>query len=77
VVEILLRHDACVGAKDGDANTALHWAAYNDHIECLRVLLAHGADAQETGFDGKTALMMAEERKHSAAAEILRKAVGV
>jgi len=47
-------------------------AAANGHLDILKMLIAHGAESDARTDDGKTALGLAEERKHQAVAEYLR-----
>jgi hypothetical protein len=42
VALFLLDKGADVQARDGNGCTAAHWAAYNDDLQMLRILLAHG-----------------------------------
>lgn len=41
--------------------TALHAAAFTDHVECLQLLLGHDAQVNPADASGKTPLMMAAE----------------
>ena len=52
---------AFVDARDNNAgNTPLMWAAFNGHLEVIRVLLKNHADIEGVSRDGnKTPLMMA------------------
>jgi len=45
-VRDLLRQKADVNAAQGDGMTALHWAAYWDDLETIKLLLAAGANAR-------------------------------
>jgi ankyrin repeat protein len=59
-VRSLLKQRAPVNAAQGDGATALHWAAYNDDLEMLKMLLAAGADVKATTREGAiTPLLMA------------------
>ncbi|GLH07995.1 Ankyrin repeat and KH domain-containing protein mask, partial [Gryllus bimaculatus] len=42
MVELLLRRDVDVSARDGDGNTALHAAAENQQTRCVQLLLERG-----------------------------------
>jgi ankyrin repeat protein len=53
---LLLAHGARVDATGPDGKTALTSAAMFDWLECLEVLLAHGADAAHRDAAGRTAL---------------------
>lgn len=52
---------AFVDARDDNAgNTPLMWAAFNGHVEVIRILLKNHADIEGVSIDGnKTPLMMA------------------
>lgn len=43
--------------------TALHLAAANNHVECVRVLLQHGASVRVADKDGETPLALATRLK--------------
>ena len=55
-----------------NGHTPLLAAAYNDSAECVRLLLAAGADVSVRGKDSWTALEHAEARGHAAVAALLR-----
>lgn len=46
--------------------------AYDRYVECVRVLLKHGADKAKKNNSGKTAGEVAAQRGHSSVAELLR-----
>ena len=49
----------------GGFRTAVHAAAYNDHVECLQLLLRRSAAADVPDNQGQTPLMMAAKHGHS------------
>ena len=67
-VRTLLRDGADVNAAQGDAMTALHWAALNGDLETMNVLLYAGATTEpRTRVGGYTPLHLASSRGHAAA----------
>jgi ankyrin repeat protein len=52
-------------------NTALMFAARNGSIDCAKALLAHGADVDDVGADGISALVVAAHSGHGRLAEFL------
>ena len=59
-VRTLLKQKADINGAHGDGATALHWAAYNDDLEMVRILLASGANINATTREGAlTPLFMA------------------
>ena len=52
--------DAHVDYRANGGNTPLHLAASRGSIDCIRVLLRHGADYTLTNEDGKTPKQVAE-----------------
>lgn len=59
-------------ARDSDGYTALHGAAENGHLACVRLLLERGAHARATTRDGLTPLDLAEMTEQEAVARLLR-----
>ena len=61
----------CRNANDVDAmadeNTPLMLAAFNGHVDCLQLLLQHGADARKTAQDGHTAQLCCTVRSQGGA----------
>ena len=47
------------------SRTAVHAAAFNDHVECLQLLLRRSAAADIADNLGQTPLMMAAKHGHS------------
>ena len=59
-VRTLIQQHADVNAAQGDGSTALHWAAYKDDVQMVKMLLAAGANVKATTRDGEiTPLFMA------------------
>jgi ankyrin repeat protein len=52
----------------------LHEAALRGSLELVQLLLAHGADPRAANTEGKTPIDLADERKHTAVADLLRAA---
>src|SRR5262245_52623790 len=55
----LLKQHANVNAPQADGMTALHWAAYYDDLEIVRLLLRAGATARSANRYGVTPLSLA------------------
>lgn len=51
---------ALLNAQNGSGNTALHWAALNGHLECVKILIDSGADPTITNAAGHDAVYEAE-----------------
>src|SRR6202790_4348420 len=74
-VRSLLAQKVDVNAPQGDGSTALHWAAYRDDPEMVKLLLAAGANAKATTREGAiTPLLMACQNGNAAMIETLLKA---
>jgi ankyrin repeat protein len=59
-VRALLRQKVDVNAAQGDGTTALHWAAFRDDLEMVKMLIAGGADVKAATREGAiTPLFMA------------------
>lgn len=43
--------------------TALHWAALRNKVDCIRVLLRHGADPEKQDSNERTAVQLAQRKK--------------
>ena len=54
-----------------NACAALHWASYEGHVDCVRLLLAHGAAADAAARDGCTPLHSAAAQGHAACCRLL------
>jgi ankyrin repeat protein len=76
---LLLEKGADTAKKDGDGNTALHYAARNSSAAGAKILtenlLDYGADAKAVNNRSKTALDIAMERNNEALAKLLLKAM--
>ncbi|KAE8352751.1 hypothetical protein BDV28DRAFT_120423 [Aspergillus coremiiformis] len=51
---------AVVNHRNHSGNTALHWAALNTHLECVKALVEAGADISITNDAGLDAVFLAE-----------------
>ena len=59
-VQSLIRQHVDVNAPQGDGSTALHWAAYRDDAEMVKMLIAAGANVKAATREGAiTPLFMA------------------
>ena len=71
-VRSLLQQKADVNAAQGDGATALHWAASNEDLEMVKLLLAAGANVNAATRDGGiTPLFMACTSGNAAIVEAL------
>jgi ankyrin repeat protein len=74
-VRSLLKQKFDVNAPQGDGTSALHWAAYRDDLEMVKLLLAAGANPQATTREGAiTPLLMACQNGNVTIIEALLKA---
>lgn len=62
---------------DCDGFSALMYAAYNGHADCVKELLAAGADVNAVDNKGETSLMKAELNGKMTVANLLRAADAV
>lgn len=56
-----------VSHKNHSGNTPLHWAALNTHLECVKALVAAGADVTVKNQQGFDAAFLAERAEWSGA----------
>src|SRR5262245_2746643 len=74
-VQSLLKQKADVNAALGDGMTALHWAAFHDDLELVKILLQAGANVKATTRLGAmTPLFMASNNGNPGMIEVLLKA---
>lgn len=74
-VRSLLDRTADVNSAQGDGTTALHWAAMNDDVEIVQMLLKGGADVKAaTRVGGITPLLMACTNGNAAIIDALLRA---
>src|ERR1700722_5896991 len=75
LVKSLLAQKVDVNAAQGDGSTALHWAAFNDDLEMVQLLLNAGANVKaETRLGAVTPLFMACKNGNASIVEALLKA---
>lgn len=55
-----------VNHRNHSGNTPLHWAALNTHLECVKALVAAGADVATKNDAGLDAVFLAERAAWSA-----------
>ena len=71
-VDRLIKDGANVEAKDAERErTALIWAGYNGHADCVRLLLHAGADEDAKGNKQESALLLAAFKGHADCARLL------
>ena len=70
---MLLQQGADVNAKDRFHSFALMQAVFYGHLETARVLVEKGADVNLTDDTGKTALVLARQKKLPPLADLLKK----
>ena len=71
IVEHLLLHGAAITMTDNLGNTPLSFAATCGRKQCVDVLLAHGADAHESEYSRRNALISAFQGEETASLEML------
>ena len=69
--KLLLDRGCAVNAVDNHGYTALHWACWFDNTECVKELLAHGADTSIKNNYNETPLDLAKERNYQAVIDLL------
>lgn len=71
-VELLLAHGANPNITDDwKGQTAVMWAAAEDHVAVIQTLVAHGADVNATATAGQAALFIAVQLGHDASTRAL------
>jgi ankyrin repeat protein len=60
-VRVLIQKKADVNAAEPDGTTALHWAAYNNDLDCVDLLLHSGANPNQANDLGATPLWNASQ----------------
>jgi ankyrin repeat protein len=64
--------------QNQSGNTSLHWSALNGHMDIVKTLLAHGADASILNTSGHDAVYEAEMNDKQELAEyLLKEALGL
>ncbi|CAM5125790.1 unnamed protein product [Natator depressus] len=64
VTALLLRKGLVPTKLDSEGKSAFHLAAMRGNVDCLEVMLAHGADAMTTDSSGYNALHLAAKHGH-------------
>ncbi len=62
ILERALFLGGSINARDHNGLTALHWAAYNDCSDIVKILLEKGAEVDTTDHKGRTPLHLAAKR---------------
>lgn len=70
-MEVLLKYRASVAQTTAAGYTALHYAAANGHLNCVKLLLRHGSPLEEQNENGHTPLMEATSNGHIEVARCL------
>ena len=69
--QALLKQRLDVNARAGDGATALHWAAYRNHVELVQLLIRASASVNATNDLGVTPLWVASTARATATMEAL------
>lgn len=54
-----------IDTQDSKGRTAVHAAAFNNHVECMQLLLKYGAQISVSDTSGRTPVMVAANAGHS------------
>lgn len=74
IMRLLLEGGASAKGRDTQGSTTLINASRYGYLECVKLLVEHGADLYAIDAEGKTCLHAAlEQKRHSVAAYLLRK----
>ncbi|MBY0353594.1 ankyrin repeat domain-containing protein [Candidatus Babeliales bacterium] len=73
IVMLVHSDPAILNLRDNKNQTPLHLAAQHDHEECVRILLAAGADTEFSDTHGNTAAQCARQNRHEDIAMIIEK----
>ena len=74
MVQELLDKGAHVNVRDEAGRTPLTEAAWNNHVDTVRLLLDKGADPNARKIDGATPMSIATGKGYKEIAELLKKA---
>jgi ankyrin repeat protein len=72
LVKLLLKWEADPNVAQAGGWTPLHQAAAHGRMELAELLLSHGASRKAKSEDGRTALEIAQAKKHEALEELLK-----
>ncbi|EAY18309.1 ankyrin repeat protein, putative [Trichomonas vaginalis G3] len=73
VVEYLILYGAIINETDNSGDMALHYAAFSNNIEAIKLLLLYGAIVDAKDKDGWSAYKIADARRYNEIIEILTK----
>lgn len=73
-LDILLRAGACTEVKDLDGDGPIQQAVFSQRIDCVKLLIAHGANLYERNYEGMRAIDFADDKPEIKA--ILQSAMG-
>ncbi|XP_071478636.1 uncharacterized protein [Diadema antillarum] len=71
LAKLLDRAPALINLQRDDGHTAIHIAAYNGHLDCVKTLLEHNCDPDLKNTTGETALYLAVKKGHAEEVESL------
>lgn len=60
-----------VNTQDSKGRTAVHAAAFNNHVECMQLLLKYNANVNTVDNTGRTPIMVAANAGHSSVLGLL------